>query len=73
MSKSQEDVVIELPTKDYSDRFPLDQLLRKHGFQILSRPNKGETMWEKQGKKFTQKKALYTISREERKKAEGAA
>ncbi len=48
---------------DTSDRFPFDQLLRRHGFRIYARANNKEPLWERNREHFTQRKALRTIDR----------
>src|SRR5579863_9532012 len=37
------------PSTDDSTRFPEDQLLRDHGFEIQSRPKEGEAWWYYKG------------------------
>ena len=49
------------PSQDNTGRFALDQLLRKHGFRIMSRPRGAEAVWVKGGKKYYQTEALYTL------------
>lgn len=53
-----EDAQNESPTKDWSSRFPLDQRIRKLGYKIKSRPDRGEATWEKKGVTFTQREVL---------------
>jgi hypothetical protein len=47
------------------NHFPNDQLLRKHGFRILSRKPGQEAIWVKQGKEFTESGALKLIATQE--------
>ena len=51
-------------------RFPLDDLLRKHGFSILRRKKGLPTLWEKNRESFTQEKVLQQIPWKERQEAE---
>ena len=37
----------EVQTSCPSGRFPLDALLRQHGFAILSRPKRGPNLWRR--------------------------
>lgn len=50
------------PSEDGTNRFPLDALLRKAGFQIVSRPNKGPVIWKREGKEYTQREAEMTLN-----------
>lgn len=45
-------------SRDHTDRFALDQLLRKHGYIIFSRKKKGPAEWKKNGKILAQREAL---------------
>jgi hypothetical protein len=38
--------------------YPDDDLLRRAGFRITFRPNKGEPRWERKGQEMTQHAAL---------------
>ena len=51
--------------QDRTDRFPRDQLLRKHGYKIHARPKDQEPTWEKNGKLYSQRKALRSLDRRE--------
>lgn len=44
-------------TRDCSDRHPTDAQLREHGFKIHSRPKRGEPVWERAGRLYTQSEA----------------
>lgn len=46
---------------DRTNRFARDALLRKHGFRVVSRPNRGQAKWEKDGKLYTFGRALREI------------
>lgn len=46
---------------DRTDRFARDALLRKYGFRVSSRPNRGQAKWEKGGKLYTFGRALKEI------------
>lgn len=37
-------------SKDRTNRYPTDQMLRRAGFRIYSRPDKGPILWEKNGR-----------------------
>ena len=57
------------PSQDLTQRFSLDELLRKHGFEIYSRPKKAPALWSKKGvrgttrlsKIYSQREALKTL------------
>lgn len=51
------------PSQDYSMRFALDQLLRKHGFAIAARPANSSAIWERNGKRYSQAEAAKTLDR----------
>ena len=51
--------------QDTTGRCPLDQLLRKHGWKIVSRAEGREAVWEKDGVKLPERQALKTIPRDE--------
>ncbi len=46
------------PSQDNTKRYPTDQLLRKFGYVIHSRPKEGQAIWAKRGKLFTQEEAI---------------
>lgn len=46
------------PSASSSNRFPLDQRLRRNGFAIYSRPKVGEVLWIRDGERWTQAAAL---------------
>lgn len=47
------------PSRDASKRFPTDQLLRRHGYRIHSRPRSGEAWWvDEYGEVVAQTEAL---------------
>jgi hypothetical protein len=58
-----DDAECGLPTIDRSSRHTVDQLLRKYGFIIHSRPKRGHVVWVKDRKSFLQPDALATIPR----------
>lgn len=45
-------------------RHPTDMLLRKHGYRVHHRPDKGEPIWFKNGIQFKESEALIRIQRE---------
>lgn len=47
------------------NHYPLDQLLRKHGFRIYSRKKDEEAVWERKGGKFKESTALKMIPKRE--------
>lgn len=49
------------PSQDNSGRHPRDATLRKAGYAIAARPNSGEPIWTKNGRRFTQSVALRRI------------
>ena len=53
-----EDSDIESPTADHTLRCIFDREIRKCGYRIKSRPNRGETTWERGGVEFTQSDVL---------------
>ena len=71
MAKNHDDGAYpdEHPSQDATCRFPIDVLLRKHGFIIVNRPQKGETIWEREGKRYTQAQALRRVPKVEREDA----
>lgn len=46
------------------NRYPKDNLLRRRGFTIHKRPEKGEPLWTRDGKTYTQSEALELVKRE---------
>lgn len=52
---------------DTTGRFPLDAVLRKHGFRILRRENRKEAVWVTKwgAQEFTQSEALATLPHKE--------
>lgn len=44
-------------TKDRTERFSGDQKLRRAGFKIHGRPEKGEPLWEREGKVYKESEA----------------
>ena len=61
------------PSQSMVDRFPLDTLLRRHGWHIALRPREGEAVWEKGGERRPQSEALATLPAPEWARAEHAA
>ena len=49
------------PSQDLTQRFSLDELLRKHGFGIHSRPMKAPALWSRKKKIYSQRDALKTL------------
>lgn len=47
------------------DRYPKDQLLRRYGFKIHSRPAKGPVLWKREANIFTEELALVIAERQE--------
>lgn len=45
-------------TRDHSCRFAIDTALRNIGFEIYSRPNKGEPIWKKKDIICSQSEAM---------------
>ena len=43
------------------NRFAVDTLLRKAGFQIATRPKNGPTIWSKGGRQYTERQALKSL------------
>lgn len=43
---------------DHSNRFAVDALLRDNGYVIYKRTSKGQPLWLKQGRVFSQQEAL---------------
>lgn len=52
--------VVESPSRDYSDRFREDRIIREvvPPFRILERRGESEAIWEKEGQRYTQGEAL---------------
>ena len=51
--------------KPKEERFPVDSLLRRHGWQIAARPREGEAMWRyRRFKPVPQSRALERIIKE---------
>ena len=48
-------------TLEDSFRFAVDQLLREHGFAIMSRPKGREATWTRRGKRYPQHLALMAL------------
>jgi hypothetical protein len=46
--------------------FPVDQLLRKHGFRIVSRKKDSEAIWSRANKEFTESGAVLLITNQEK-------
>ena len=46
------------PSQENREMWPKDMLLRKHGYTIHSRSEKGEAVWKKGGKTYTETVAL---------------
>lgn len=61
---------ISHPSEDTTSRFPMDQLLRRHGFTIHSRKNDTHPLWRRNGKIYTERKALSLIPKWEREEAQ---
>lgn len=53
-------------TKEPRNRFPDDQRLREAGFVIWSRPAKGESIWIRDGVRYTWSEALADIRAKEK-------
>ena len=51
------------PSQDTSHRFSRDALLRENGFCIRSRPADCESVWERNGKFYSQSEAFAVVSR----------
>lgn len=68
-SGTEEPLPPDSPSQDDTDRFPLDALLRQHGFKIQSRHKADEPVWERKGDDFRQRDALRIIPSEEIEKA----
>jgi hypothetical protein len=49
---------------DKSQRFSVDQKLRRFGFRIHSRPAGKEPTWERDGKLYTEVEAFAVVTRE---------
>lgn len=58
---SQEKEEDRHPSTDLTGRFPVDELLRRHGFKILSRTTGREPVWVKRGDTYLESEALITI------------
>lgn len=56
--------------QDRSNRFALDQLLRKYGFRIKRRHGKEEPVWERGGEECRESDALLDVPSGERDDAE---
>ena len=52
------------PSQSQSASFLTDQLLRKHGFFIVSRPHRAEPWWGRNGNVYSESEALYVARRE---------
>lgn len=46
------------PWASQSNRFPEDNELREHGFQVHERPQNGPAKWQRYHKIYTQEEAL---------------
>ncbi|MDE2095750.1 MAG: hypothetical protein KGL39_00715 [Patescibacteria group bacterium] len=46
------------PFASNSSRFPIDDVLRKHGFRIISRRKGEQPLWERSGELYRQSEAL---------------
>lgn len=60
-SGTEEPIPHDSPSQDDTDRFPVDALLRQHGFQIKFRRKSDEPVWQRKGEDFRQRDALRTI------------
>ncbi len=69
----KEDAFGESPSQDYTDRFPVDVLLREQGFRIWKRCKKQEPVWWRDGMYFHQHEALLRINKREVSRALQAA
>lgn len=49
----KEEVIVPLSSRDKNAK------LRRHGFRIHSRPNRGEPTWERRGEVYTEREALH--------------
>lgn len=49
---------MESPSADHTTRCYRDQMIRKCGYTIKSRPNRGEAVWERDGITYTQSAVL---------------
>ncbi len=49
------------PSTDHTRRFPIDQLLRRHGWRIWQRFGNLQPLWERIGTPCTQEEALRSI------------
>lgn len=64
LKKKTEEVIDTIHLfQEKENRFPLDILLRKHGYRIYSRKNNESPIWIKDKKLFHQEKALNRIYR----------
>ena len=62
--KHQEPIDSTSPSQDFTGRHATDQLLRKNGYQILSREPGKEAVWLKNGQKYTQSAALRSLNKD---------
>jgi hypothetical protein len=63
--------VFEHAWKENRNLYPIDQLLRKHGFRIHSRQLGKMAVWKRGEDFYTEAEALATIPRDEVRKARG--
>lgn len=49
------------PSLDTTNRFALDQLIRKEGFKIITRAS-GLTVWERNGQEYTQSEVIELLN-----------
>jgi hypothetical protein len=66
----EEKITFSHPSQDSTNRFSLDNILRKHGFKIHSRRGDREAVWDLQGVLFLESEALLRLNRNEIKEAE---
>ena len=45
------------------NRFEFDQWMRQNGYSIVSRPNKGPTLWQKNGTTMTEAQAMTQLAK----------
>lgn len=60
----REESDIGSPSVDTSKRFSEDRWLRRHSFEIHSRKSGRVAIWKRNGKFYTHKEAMETVSRE---------
>ena len=62
--KQPDPEVPECSWADNTGRHAGDALLRRHGFQILERPEKGEPVWVRNGTKYLESVAHKVVQQE---------